>query len=1096
MDELVKQLYIGCEKKCGKYFCCKELSDGNTLRISEILSKYGNIFLCCNVENVLNTNVESYYLIDFYFRILNSYTECACCLEDDNLIYFEDMNKNSIINKDVLKEYNKGNPEGNLKGNPEEVNNDFLKEYKKDYNDSNIDLNEPKKDINEYKENENNIKKTFIKNTKPEKPKHELKNADFCKSFFSKEFNEIEIFFLENILFLLLHHYNQQKDPFLRIIIIRIYNRIAVQMNKWQADLFFTLFYEIQSISNDLKSDKKSIFINEENELNEDFYDENVDFCRIIKNDKNFINRKYFTSENDSNEDKNRKLDSIKNNYDNDEYQNKNNDKYQDYDTDEYQNYDMVNVNLGDENKDIYNNKTKNAYKYYKSSCKKNFLKTDLNKNPEFGNKNFKFGSENSNFSNENSKIGKRKSKFGNEKSCFFNKKFLIKDYLLLIKNLKNKIKESSETIRSSESLEIYMKILSILNIINDKLDITSYNNFIIDLPINIKEEYRCYKAKQKNLFQFLNILAINIKSEFLKQRHTEMMKSKLQESFFRALFEGEISPYLTIVVRRNKLYQDTLRLFSKDNDFNATNNDNQVLNNTNNDNQVLNNTNNDNHVLNNTNNDNQVLNNHDRIRLMKIKRYDFEFKKQMRIVFENEEGIDSGGMTKEFFQLLSEDIINDRHSFVIKNNFLWINTSLCTCNYKENRVTEIKSLNFKEQKYNFKEQKYNKNNDQTKIYHEKETEQKIYKFCRKNYFKAIGRLLGISLYNDMVLNLPFPTFLFKIILNKKTDINDLLEIEPEIYNSLQKLKTLDSQSLENLDLRFSVDFEVNVCNNKSNELRNQKDLNNMNRDKENRDKENHDKENRDKYRDKENRDKENRDKENHDKENHDKEYRDKENHDKENHDKENHDKENRDNKDSADRDLIHNFNESKIPKEIVQVELIPNGENIKVTSKNINFFINKYVEFLTYTSIKENIDLLKDGFYDIINDISFLKPAELEKLIVGTNFFDIKFVKSHTVYDGYTEGCPIIKCFWELFEDDVCFQKKALQFITGSDRLPVSGFNSWKMVIMRNGCDTDRLPSSQTCFNTLLLPEYNTKEKFIEKFKSAVYFTKGFYLT
>jgi ubiquitin-protein ligase E3 A len=46
----------------------------------------------------------------------------------------------------------------------------------------------------------------------------------------------------------------------------------------------------------------------------------------------------------------------------------------------------------------------------------------------------------------------------------------------------------------------------------------------------------------------------------------------------------------------------------------------------------------------------------------------------------------------------------------------------------------------------------------------------------------------------------------------------------------------------------------------------------------------------------------------------------------------------------------------------------------------------------------------------------------------------------------------------------------------------------------MKNGCDTDRMPSSQTCFNTLLLPEYKTKEKLYEKLGKAIDMTAGFF--
>lgn len=38
-----------------------------------------------------------------------------------------------------------------------------------------------------------------------------------------------------------------------------------------------------------------------------------------------------------------------------------------------------------------------------------------------------------------------------------------------------------------------------------------------------------------------------------------------------------------------------------------------------------------------------------------------------------------------------------------------------------------------------------------------------------------------------------------------------------------------------------------------------------------------------------------------------------------------------------------------------------------------------------------------------------------------------------------------------------------------------------------------DRLPTSHTCFNVLLLPEYSSKEKLRERLLKAITYAKGF---
>ena len=71
--------------------------------------------------------------------------------------------------------------------------------------------------------------------------------------------------------------------------------------------------------------------------------------------------------------------------------------------------------------------------------------------------------------------------------------------------------------------------------------------------------------------------------------------------------------------------------------------------------------------------------------------------------------------------------------------------------------------------------------------------------------------------------------------------------------------------------------------------------------------------------------------------------------------------------------------------------------------------------------------------------------------------------------------------------------KKKFLAFATGSDRVPIKGLRSMKLVISKNGPHSDRLPTSHTCFNHLLLPEYNSKEHLKDKLLLAISYAEGF---
>ena len=120
-----------------------------------------------------------------------------------------------------------------------------------------------------------------------------------------------------------------------------------------------------------------------------------------------------------------------------------------------------------------------------------------------------------------------------------------------------------------------------------------------------------------------------------------------------------------------------------------------------------------------------------------------------------------------------------------------------------------------------------------------------------------------------------------------------------------------------------------------------------------------------------------------------------------------------------------------------------------------------------------------------------------MELLICGKPEIDFSQLEKVTTYvDGFTEKHPLIKQFWSVVNDFSHEQKKnLLSFVTGSDRVPLSGLTSISFVVQRNGPDTQNLPTAMTCFNRLLLPEY-TPSKLREKLLIAIENAKGFGLT
>ncbi|VDM44659.1 unnamed protein product [Toxocara canis] len=80
--------------------------------------------------------------------------------------------------------------------------------------------------------------------------------------------------------------------------------------------------------------------------------------------------------------------------------------------------------------------------------------------------------------------------------------------------------------------------------------------------------------------------------------------------------------------------------------------------------------------------------------------------------------------------------------------------------------------------------------------------------------------------------------------------------------------------------------------------------------------------------------------------------------------------------------------------------------------------------------------------------------------------------------------------------------QRKFLQYVTGSSRLPVGGFRSLNppLTVVRKcqsygNVDVD-LPSAMTCFNYLKIPPCSTYDVFEQKFEVALRFIYSFHLT
>lgn len=173
-------------------------------------------------------------------------------------------------------------------------------------------------------------------------------------------------------------------------------------------------------------------------------------------------------------------------------------------------------------------------------------------------------------------------------------------------------------------------------------------------------------------------------------------------------------------------------------------------------------------------------------------------------------------------------------------------------------------------------------------------------------------------------------------------------------------------------------------------------------------------------------------------------------------------------------------------------------GDQIPVNSSNKHEFVTLYADFLLNKSVERQFRAFKCGFQMVTNESplhALFRPEEVELLVCGSKQFDFHALEEATEYDGgFTIDSSTIRNFWSVvheFTEEQ--QRKLLQFTTGTDSVPIGGLSKVKLIIARNGPDSDRLPTSHTCFNVLLLPDYSNREKLQDRLLKAINYSKGF---
>lgn len=205
--------------------------------------------------------------------------------------------------------------------------------------------------------------------------------------------------------------------------------------------------------------------------------------------------------------------------------------------------------------------------------------------------------------------------------------------------------------------------------------------------------------------------------------------------------------------------------------------------------------------------------------------------------------------------------------------------------------------------------------------------------------------------------------------------------------------------------------------------------------------------------------------------------------------------------------DIIENtfVDERFIFGEMVEEELKPGGSSVAVTEENKHEYVRLIVKHRLLHGIQKQVMALKGGFNEIVPPhfiADMFDEREMELIICGLGAIDVADWAKHTEYRHFSATDDLAVWFWAaVTEMGPEVKARLLQFVTGTSRVPVTGFNDLQGSLGPKkftlefvaSADADSLPKAHTCFNRLDLPPYTSMDQLAEKLSVAVENTIGF---
>uniref|UniRef100_K3X457 HECT-type E3 ubiquitin transferase n=1 Tax=Globisporangium ultimum (strain ATCC 200006 / CBS 805.95 / DAOM BR144) TaxID=431595 RepID=K3X457_GLOUD len=170
-------------------------------------------------------------------------------------------------------------------------------------------------------------------------------------------------------------------------------------------------------------------------------------------------------------------------------------------------------------------------------------------------------------------------------------------------------------------------------------------------------------------------------------------------------------------------------------------------------------------------------------------------------------------------------------------------------------------------------------------------------------------------------------------------------------------------------------------------------------------------------------------------------------------------------------------------------VDLVPDGRSLNVTDANKTHYLERKFQYLLLESVADQLYVFLKGIYEVVPHelLMMFDPEELDYVLCGSDEIDVDDWERSTKYSDSLANHSVKTWFWELVREMPNeYRRRLLQFATGSDRVPLSGFNSLTSsddrispftlngVPFKNGGNI----WSHSCFNRLDVPLYESRKK------------------